>query len=90
MRAVSGAAKDPELAKAEGVDVQDLEAVNARIVELTDQKREWQNWHTNPALVAELTGNEVAAPAVEATDDEVSAPALELSTQTEQDLADKE
>ena len=90
LTAVTGASNNPELAKAEGVNVKDPEAVRARIEELKDQKREWQNWHTNPALVAELTGNEVATPVVaETTDDEVAAPALELSTQTEEDLATK-
>jgi len=79
LTAVTGAAKNPELAAAEGVDVQDPEAVQARVAELKDQKREWQNWHTNPALVAELTGNEVAAPVVEVTADEVSAPAVEAT-----------
>ena len=90
LTAVTGASNNPELAKAEGVNVKDPEAVRARIEELKDQKREWQNWHTNPALVAELTGNEVAAPVVaETTDDEVAAPALELSNQTEEELAIK-
>ena len=90
LTAVTGASKNPELAAAEGVDVKDPEAVKARIEELKDQKREWQNWHTNPALVAELTGNEVATPVVaETTDDEVAAPALELSNQTEEELAIK-
>lgn len=75
LSAVQGAAKRPELAKKEGVDVKDPKAVLARIDELKEQKREWTNWHTNPALVAELKGEE--------------APAFNLSTQTEKELSDK-
>lgn len=56
LSAVQGAAKRPELAAKEGVDVKNPEAVKARIEELKNQKRDWSNWHTNPALVAELKG----------------------------------
>lgn len=60
LSAVQGAAKRPELAAKEGVDVKDPEAINSRIAELKEQKRDWQNWHTNPALVAELkSGDQV-------------------------------
>jgi phospholipid N-methyltransferase len=54
LSAVQGAAKRPELAAKEGVDVKDPKAVKARIEELKKQKRDWSNWHTNPALVSEL------------------------------------
>lgn len=54
LSAVQGAAKRPELAAKEGVDVKNPEAVKARIKELKKQKRDWSNWHTNPALVSEL------------------------------------
>ncbi|MCU7963591.1 DEAD/DEAH box helicase family protein [Shewanella sp. SW32] len=56
LSAVQGAAKRPDLAAKEGVDVKDPKAVNARIEQLKQQKQQWDNWHTNPALVAELKG----------------------------------
>jgi len=58
LSAVQGAAKNPALAAKEGVDVKDPEAVKARIKALHDEKREWSNWHTNPALVSELKGSD--------------------------------
>lgn len=54
LSAVQGAAKRPELAAKEGVDVKDPEAIKVRIAELKEQKRDWQNWHTNPKLTQEL------------------------------------
>ena len=54
LSAVQGAAKRPELAAKEGVDVKNPEAIKARIAELKEQKRDWQNWHTNPKLTQEL------------------------------------
>ncbi|NOS39073.1 hypothetical protein, partial [Staphylococcus aureus] len=53
LSAVQGAAKRPELAAKEGVDVKNPEAIKARIAELKEQKRDWQNWHTNPKLTQE-------------------------------------
>lgn len=58
LSAVQGAAKRPDLAAKEGVDVKSPEAINKRIAELKDQKREWQNWHTNPELTKELKAGE--------------------------------
>ena len=56
LSAVKGAAKNPTLARKEGVDINDPEGLNRRIQELENQKEAWRNWHTNPALVAELRG----------------------------------
>ena len=52
--AVSGAAKRPELAAAEGIDVKDAAAVLRRVEELKAGKAAWDNWTTNPKLVEEI------------------------------------
>ena len=54
LSAIQGAAKRPELAAKEGVNVKDPKAVNQRIEQLKDEKRQWDNWHTNPELVNQL------------------------------------
>lgn len=54
LSAIQGAAKRPELAAKEGVNVKDPKAVKKRIEQLKDEKRQWDNWHTNPELVAQL------------------------------------
>jgi hypothetical protein len=54
LSAISGAAKNPEIAKAEGIDIRDQVAVNNRIAELKQQKMAWDSWYTNPELVAEV------------------------------------
>lgn len=63
LSAISGAAKNPAVAKAEGIDVKDPEAVQRRIGELRQLKAAWDNWSTNPQLVAEIrSARGVAAP----------------------------
>lgn len=54
LAAISGAAKNPSIAKAEGIDIKDPEAVKRRIDELRQRKADWDNWSTNPELVAEI------------------------------------
>ena len=56
LSAIKGAAKNPALAAKEGVNVKNPKAVNERIEQLKENKRQWDNWHTNPKLVDELTG----------------------------------
>ncbi len=51
LSAISGAAKRPELAKAEGVNIKDAAAVLRRVEELRAESAAWENWTTNPALV---------------------------------------
>ena len=70
LSAVQGAAKNPTLAKKEGVDISDPDALNRRIEELKQQKQDWQNWHTNPDLVAELRSDLGLAPTVRAPEPE--------------------
>lgn len=54
LNAISGAAKNPAVAKAEGIDIRDPQAVQRRIGELRQMKAAWDNWSTNPQLVAEI------------------------------------
>lgn len=57
LTAVTGAAKNPELAKKEGVDVKDPEAIKKRIKQLKTKKKAWESWHTNPQLMKQLKVN---------------------------------
>lgn len=52
--AVSGASKRPELARKLGVDVQDPEGIQKKIVELKQEQYLWDNWPLYPELVAKL------------------------------------
>jgi len=65
--AISGASKNPSLAKAEGIDVKDPAAVQARVNELRQEKASWDNWSSSPDLIeevrAEIRGEPVAKPA---------------------------
>lgn len=54
LAAVRGAAKRPELAAKEGVNINDQAALANRIQSLEQQKSEWSNWATNPELVAQI------------------------------------
>lgn len=54
LAAVRGAAKRPELAAKEGVNINDQAALAGRIQSLEKQKIEWANWATNPELVAQI------------------------------------
>jgi hypothetical protein len=54
LAAVRGAAKRPELAAKEGVNINDPEALATRIQALETQKAAWSNWATNPELVAQI------------------------------------
>ena len=52
--AISGASKNPQLAKAEGIDVHDPEALQERARQLRAEKERWDTWATDPELAAEL------------------------------------
>jgi plasmid stabilization system protein ParE len=54
--AVSGAVKKPEVAKKMGVDVNDPDAVRAKIGELKAQLERWENWPLHSDLVALTKG----------------------------------
>lgn len=59
LSAVTGAAKNPELARKEGVDVKDPEGIKKKIKQLKTKKKAWDNWHTNPKLMEQLKGKPV-------------------------------
>lgn len=79
LSAISGAAKNPEVAKAEGIDIRDPDAVNKRIGELRQLKAAWDNWPTNPDLVREVRQARG-----------VQAPSLTLRGETEEEIRARE
>jgi len=76
LSAITGASKNPALAKAEGIDIKDPEAVKKRINELRQMKSSWEQWATNPEYIAEIRG-------------EINKP-LELKGETEAEIRAKE
>ena len=54
LAAISGASKRPEIAKKEGIDIKDPEALKKREKELRQQKAAWDNWSSSPDLVQEI------------------------------------
>lgn len=54
LAAVQGASKRPELAKREGVNIKDPEALQRRITELQTERAAWDDWSTNPERVAQI------------------------------------
>lgn len=56
INAVQGAAKNPEAARAEGVNVRSPKAVLKKVEELKAERARWDNWSSDPELVAQLRG----------------------------------
>ena len=54
LAAISGASRRPEIAKKEGIDIKDPEALKKREKELRQQKASWDNWSSSPDLVQEI------------------------------------
>lgn len=54
LAAVTGAAKRPELARKEGVDVSDPDALAKRIEGLRAEKARWDKWHLHPDLTDQI------------------------------------
>jgi hypothetical protein len=79
LSAISGAAKNPAIAKAEGIDIRDPNAVNQRIQELRQAKAAWDNWSTNPDLIGEIRQARG-----------VQAPELTLRGETEEEIRARE
>ena len=96
LSAVQGAARNPELAAKEGVDVKDPEAVKRRIEELKEQKQAWNNWHTNPELTAELRSEAPTAKTEVKTETKAETEPLppqegfDLTPQTETEFSTKD
>jgi hypothetical protein len=57
LSAITGAAKRPEIARAEGIDVKDEAAVQKRIEELRQAKAKWDRWSSYSELIAEIREN---------------------------------
>ena len=83
LSAISGAAKNPTLAKAEGIDIKNPEAVKKRIDELRQAKAAWENWSTSPGLVAEIRAERGTAPPTLTPAEPV------IAAQTEEELRQK-
>ena len=90
LSAVTGAAKNPELAAKEGVDINDKDALQNRIADLKHQKFEWQNWHTNPNLVSELKGEQDLTLTQETESQRQEREAQEAKTQKQQAKTQKQ
>lgn len=56
IQAVSGAAKKPEVARQMGVNIDDPEAVRAKVADLKAQLARWETWPMQPDLVAQTKG----------------------------------
>jgi len=54
LSAITGAARKPEIARAEGIDVKDEVAVRNRIDELRQAKAKWDRWSSFPELIGEI------------------------------------
>lgn len=54
LAAISGASRRPEIAKKEGIDIKDPEALKKREKELRQQRAAWDNWSSSPDLVQEI------------------------------------
>ncbi|MBU98567.1 MAG: hypothetical protein CL429_05670, partial [Acidimicrobiaceae bacterium] len=54
LSAITGASKKPEVAKKYGVNVKNAVALKKVIDGLKADRVAWENWHTNPKLVAEI------------------------------------
>lgn len=54
LAAISGASRRPEIAKREGIDIKDPEALKKREKELRQQKAAWDNWTSSSDLVEEI------------------------------------
>lgn len=54
LSAIRGTAKNPEIAKKYGINVDDEEALKDSIAEMEKRRDAWSNWETNPGLVDEI------------------------------------
>src|SRR6185436_7110034 len=61
IQAISGASKKPEIARKLGVDVRDPVAVQSKVNELRTELARWENWPTQPDLVARVKGEDIFA-----------------------------
>ncbi|BBW91794.1 hypothetical protein PS1M3_18810 [Pseudoalteromonas sp. PS1M3] len=76
LSAIRGAAKKPEIAAAEGVNVKDPKALKERTNELANEVKAWDSWHTNPSMVQQIRDS------ISAPNTETSAPNTAPITET--------
>lgn len=69
LASIKGAAKRPEMARKQGVSVEDPEAVRNRVVELTALKHRWDNWSSHSDLLAEIR-TEISKPGFDSMADD--------------------
>ncbi|MEE4236976.1 MAG: transglycosylase SLT domain-containing protein, partial [Anderseniella sp.] len=101
INAISGAAKRPEQAAKYGVNVKDPKAVAAKLDELKAQRAAWNNWPTNPDLVAQVraaiegpaekspTVKKADKPVAEMSDSELAQESAEWDRVREERRADR-
>ena len=75
LSAISGAARNPALAKKEGVDVNNPDALKKRIEQLKKERTAWDSWSTNPDLISQIRAD--------------MGGQLTLTTQTQEELKKK-
>lgn len=74
---MTGASKNPELARKEGIDVKDPQAVRRRVDELRQAKATWDNWSSSSDLIGQIRA-------------EMGPSEFALRPQTEEDLRAQE
>ena len=72
LAAIKGAAKRPELARKQGVQVEDQNAVRARVIELTALKHRWDTWSSHSDLLQEIRGEMAGKGGFDSMSDPVS------------------
>lgn len=81
---VEGAARNPEVARKFGVDVNDPEGIKKRLTELRAELGRWQNWFRHPDLAAIVRGE--VAPKAETAKPAPSKPKSVVPSDTTGDL----
>jgi hypothetical protein len=77
LSAISGASKNPELARKEGINIDNPEAVRQRVDELRQAKATWDNWSSSSDLIGQIRA-------------EMGPSEFALQQQTEEDLRAQE
>lgn len=90
LNAITGAAKNPAVARAEGIDIRDPDAVTQRITQLRQMKSSWDNWSTDPDLIAEIRAERgVPAPALAPVEPSVEADDIDTPEEEASQIKDK-
>jgi hypothetical protein len=49
--AISGASKNPDIARQHGIDVKDVNSIKQKLIEIKTELNNWINWHTNTDII---------------------------------------